>query len=168
MSLPFFILSCSRAYLIRSPFATLFATIFRKPFAIIKTPCRNLSNSPKETEALREEHKRTGETLRSLLIPIMSATKCCIVFICLLLMFSSSWDVAMGGRYIPSSVPSTMRPASVDYVKMNPQVLPNHKHKVSHEKEVKSCMPKGFRRSSAPSRYVNYQTLGSSCATKAH
>lgn len=113
------------------------------------------------SEALRE-------TLRPLLIPKMPATQGCIVFLCLLLMFSSSWDVAMGGRYIPSSVPSTMRPASADYVKMNPQALLNHKHKVSHEKEVKGCMPKGLRRSSAPSRYVNYQPLGSSCATEAH
>ncbi|XWS74331.1 hypothetical protein CRYUN_Cryun02cG0205800 [Craigia yunnanensis] len=96
----------------------------------------------------------------------MSATTFCIIFIYLLFMFSSS-DVAMAGRDIPSSVPSTMRPASVDYVKMNPQVL-NHKHEVFHEKDVKGCMPKGSTHSSAPSRYVNYQTLGSSCATKAH
>ena len=82
-------------------------------------------------------------------------------------MFSSSSDVAMAGRDIPSSVPSTMRPASVDYVKMNPQVV-NHKQEVFHEKEVKGCMPKGSKRSSAPSRDVNYQTFGSSCGTKAH
>ena len=79
-------------------------------------------------------------------------------------MFSSSSDVAMAGRNIPSSVPTTMRPASVDYVKLNPQV--NHKHEVFKEKEVEGCMPKGSKPSSAPSRYVNYQTLGSSCATK--
>ncbi|XWS53321.1 hypothetical protein CRYUN_Cryun11dG0146800 [Craigia yunnanensis] len=96
----------------------------------------------------------------------MSATIFCIIFIYLLLIFSSSSDVAMASRNIPSSVPSTMRPASVDYVKMNPQV--NHKHEVFKEKEVKGCMPKGSTRSSAPSRYVNYQTLGSSCATKTH
>ncbi|CAN1253019.1 hypothetical protein LINPERPRIM_LOCUS8212 [Linum perenne] len=30
-------------------------------------------------------------------------------------------------------------------------------------KEVKNCLPKGFRHTSAPSRYVNYQPLGS-CA----
>ncbi|WRX35258.1 hypothetical protein QQP08_027745 [Theobroma cacao] len=65
----------------------------------------------------------------------------------------------MAGREIPSSVPSTMRPASVDYVKMNPQVM-NHKHKAFNEKEAKGCMPKGSTHSSAPSRYVNYQTLG--------
>ncbi|KAJ1406385.1 hypothetical protein SESBI_25130 [Sesbania bispinosa] len=27
---------------------------------------------------------------------------------------------------------------------------------------VEACLPKGFRRSSAPSRYINYQPLGSS------
>ncbi|KAL4333631.1 hypothetical protein GQ457_07G033810 [Hibiscus cannabinus] len=98
----------------------------------------------------------------------MAATKCCIVFMYVLFMFSSSWGVAMGGRYIPSSVPSTMRPASVDYVKINPQLLLKHKHRVNRDKQVKGCMPKGLRHSSAPSRYVNYQTLGSSCATKPH
>lgn len=74
----------------------------------------------------------------------------------------------MAGRDIPSSVPSTMRPVSVDYVKMNPQVLNNHKEEVFHEKQVKGCMPKGSKHSSAPSRYVNFQTLGSACATKPH
>ncbi|KAJ1432399.1 hypothetical protein SESBI_06660 [Sesbania bispinosa] len=29
--------------------------------------------------------------------------------------------------------------------------------------EAEACLPKGFRRSSAPSRYVNYQPLGSTC-----
>ncbi|XVE59050.1 hypothetical protein DITRI_Ditri05aG0013800 [Diplodiscus trichospermus] len=82
-------------------------------------------------------------------------------------MFSSSSNFAMAGRDIPSSVPSTMRPASVDYVKMNPEKL-NHKHEVFNEKETKGCMPKGSKHSSAPSRYVNFQTLGSSCATKSH
>ncbi|XVF68529.1 hypothetical protein PTKIN_Ptkin11bG0009900 [Pterospermum kingtungense] len=94
----------------------------------------------------------------------MSTTISYIIFICLLLTFSSCSDVAMAGRDIPSSVPSTMRPASVDYVKMNPEV--NRKHEVFKEREAKGCMPKGSTHSSAPSRYVNYQTLGSSCSTK--
>ncbi|EOY34452.1 Uncharacterized protein TCM_042131 [Theobroma cacao] len=97
----------------------------------------------------------------------MSATVYCIISIYLLLLFSSSPHVAMAGREIPSSVPSTMRPASVDYVKMNPQVM-NHKHKAFNEKEAKGCMPKGSTHSSAPSRYVNYQTLGSFCGSKTH
>lgn len=96
----------------------------------------------------------------------MSSNYIIFMIFYLILMFSSCSDVAMAGRSIPSSVPSTMRPASVDYVKMNPQV--NHKHEVFKEKETKGCMPKGPKHSSAPSRYVNYQTLGSSCASKTH
>ncbi|KAG4983942.1 hypothetical protein AAZX31_10G197000 [Glycine max] len=30
---------------------------------------------------------------------------------------------------------------------------------------VEACLPKGFRRSSAPSRYINYQPLGSTCSS---
>ncbi|ESQ51277.1 hypothetical protein EUTSA_v10017662mg [Eutrema salsugineum] len=62
-----------------------------------------------------------------------------------------------GGRLIPSgSVPSTsmMMPLSVDEtIKMNPR---NH---IFRGAEVKSCMPKGFRPRSAPSRFVNYHPL---------
>ncbi|KAH1106008.1 hypothetical protein J1N35_009776 [Gossypium stocksii] len=66
----------------------------------------------------------------------------------------------MAGRPIPSSVPSTMMPTTVDYVKTNPQVLNHNKHQVFNKKEIfKGCMPKGSTHSSAPSRYVNYQTL---------
>ncbi|GKV01263.1 hypothetical protein SLEP1_g13828 [Rubroshorea leprosula] len=82
----------------------------------------------------------------------------------LVLMFSSSLPVSMAIRDIPSSVPSTMRPASVDYMKMdNDEVTQGHQ--VFHDREVKGCLPKGYRRSSAPSRYVNYQPLGS-CVSK--
>nr|KYP53062.1 hypothetical protein KK1_025064 [Cajanus cajan] len=34
-----------------------------------------------------------------------------------------------------------------------------------HGGSVEACMPKGFRRSSAPSRYINYQPLGSTCSS---
>ncbi|OMO58358.1 hypothetical protein COLO4_34705 [Corchorus olitorius] len=96
----------------------------------------------------------------------MSATIFCIIF---LFIFSSCSNVAMAGRDIPSSVPSTMRPASVDYVKMKAdEVLSDKPQVIFHEKEVKGCMPKGTTHSSAPSRYVNYQTLGSSCGSKTH
>ncbi|XAR59715.1 hypothetical protein NMG60_11015657 [Bertholletia excelsa] len=37
---------------------------------------------------------------------------------------------------------------------------------VFRRKEVKTCMPKAFRHSSGPSRYVNYRTTASSgCST---
>ncbi|KAK5813527.1 hypothetical protein PVK06_028978 [Gossypium arboreum] len=60
----------------------------------------------------------------------MSATTFYIIFIYLLLMFSSYSNVAMAGRPIPSSVPSTMMPTTVDYVKTNPQVLNHNKHQI--------------------------------------
>ncbi|KAJ6311497.1 hypothetical protein OIU77_013290 [Salix suchowensis] len=38
-----------------------------------------------------------------------------------------------------------------------------------HGGEVENCLPKGFHPNSAPSRYINYQTLGSSaCAASKH
>uniref|UniRef100_A0A7C9D883 Uncharacterized protein n=1 Tax=Opuntia streptacantha TaxID=393608 RepID=A0A7C9D883_OPUST len=48
-----------------------------------------------------------------------------------------------------------------DYVALAPQ-LPGSDQSTGGftEKELDACMPKGFRRNSAPSRYVNYHTLG--------
>ena len=47
----------------------------------------------------------------------------------------------------------------------NPPSHVTFNHKTSHggfrKRAVNSCLPKGFRHSSAPSRYVNYHTLGS-------
>ncbi|CAA2973365.1 Hypothetical predicted protein [Olea europaea subsp. europaea] len=60
------------------------------------------------------------------------------------------------------SAPSTALPlgsADGDFVTLKP--LLSHKQKVFHKKEVKICKPKGPRHSSAPSRYVNYHTRGS-------
>lgn len=82
----------------------------------------------------------------------------------LLILLLSCFHVSMAGRSIPpSSVPSTMRPLSEDYMKMKPLWM--HKHGVFHAKQVKNCMPKGFRHASAPSRFVNSQTLGG-CSNK--
>ncbi|CAN8247199.1 unnamed protein product [Cochlearia groenlandica] len=64
-----------------------------------------------------------------------------------------------GGRLISHdhSVPSTskMMPLSVEdtLMKLNPR------NQVFRGREVKSCLPKGFRPRSAPSRFVNYQPL---------
>lgn len=46
------------------------------------------------------------------------------------------------------------------YVMMKPQKSHN-KGPIFHGKEVRNCLPKGFRHASAPSRYVNYHILGS-------
>lgn len=74
------------------------------------------------------------------------------------MLLTSNFQGSSGARTIPSSVPSTMRPASEDYVKMKP--VSSNIHGIFHGKEVKDCLPKGFRRASAPSRFVNSQTLG--------
>ncbi|KAL5832815.1 hypothetical protein ACOSQ3_016489 [Xanthoceras sorbifolium] len=87
----------------------------------------------------------------------MSVTKFYIMIIYVLLLLSSLHN-SMAGRSIPSSVPSTMRPASGNYVKMKP--ISTNKQRIFHGKEVKNCLPKGFRHASAPSRFVNSQTLG--------
>ncbi|KAJ0084823.1 hypothetical protein Patl1_30615 [Pistacia atlantica] len=79
-----------------------------------------------------------------------------IIFYVLLLL--SSWQVSMAGRSIPTSVPSTMRPLSEDYVKVKP--LSTTKNRVFNGKEVKNCLPKGYRHASAPSRYVNSRVFG--------
>lgn len=37
--------------------------------------------------------------------------------------------------------------------------------RVFQGRNVEGCLPKGFRRSSAPSRYINYQPLESACSS---
>lgn len=82
----------------------------------------------------------------------MFSTRFRIVIITLNLIF-----LYAGGRLIPpESAPSTSSkmPLSVDdTVKLNPR------NQIFRGTEVKSCMPKGFRPRSAPSRFVNYQPL---------
>uniref|UniRef100_A0A2P2P4K3 Uncharacterized protein MANES_04G015900 n=1 Tax=Rhizophora mucronata TaxID=61149 RepID=A0A2P2P4K3_RHIMU len=90
-----------------------------------------------------------------------------IVYIWLMyLLLISSLDINMARLEIPSSGPSTMGSVSSQrgaFVKLKPQ--PIHKPPVPRGKEaIKNCMPKGLRRTSAPSRYANYQPLGS-CST---
>ncbi|KAG5578210.1 hypothetical protein H5410_058344 [Solanum commersonii] len=58
----------------------------------------------------------------------------------------------------PSS--STSMLDGTSNVLMKPQRNHN-KGPIFHGKEVRDCLPKGFRHASAPSRYVNYHILGS-------
>ncbi|KAL3354645.1 hypothetical protein AABB24_019008, partial [Solanum stoloniferum] len=61
-------------------------------------------------------------------------------------------------RIEPSS--STSMVDGTSNVLMKPQRNHN-KGPIFHGKEVRDCLPKGFRHASAPSRYVNYHILGS-------
>ena len=60
--------------------------------------------------------------------------------------------LALAGREAPSR--------GRDFVRVKPLIM-DHKRQVFGGREVKGCMPKGFRHSSAPSRFVNFHTLGS-------
>ncbi|KDP30473.1 hypothetical protein JCGZ_16152 [Jatropha curcas] len=45
----------------------------------------------------------------------------------------------------------------------------SHRKKGFGGRDMENCMPKGFHRTSAPSRYINYNTLGSTiCETSKH
>ncbi|KAF5751563.1 hypothetical protein HS088_TW02G00578 [Tripterygium wilfordii] len=93
----------------------------------------------------------------------MSATTIYVLLInlLLLLLLLGSSDMTAAARNIPSSVPSTMRSLGSEtgnYVKMKPHL--DHKQPIFQARDAKSCLPKGFRRTSAPSRYVNYEPLG--------
>ncbi|GFQ00236.1 hypothetical protein PHJA_002167600 [Phtheirospermum japonicum] len=85
-----------------------------------------------------------------------------LIFITLFLIFLSPTVLARHYPILPSA-PSTALPKigskTSDLFTMTPTL--NHKRQVFSGGEVKNCMPKGSPRSSAPSRYVNYHTLGS-------
>ncbi|KAF1896488.1 hypothetical protein Lal_00034186 [Lupinus albus] len=65
----------------------------------------------------------------------------------------------MAARVIPTSAPSTVILSEAEtYLKPNV----DHKQKFFQGRQFKNCLPKGFRHNSTPSRFVNYNTLGSS------
>ncbi|CAL1404197.1 unnamed protein product [Linum trigynum] len=96
-----------------------------------------------------------------------------MVIICMAMM--GRIEGGRGIRQPPSSVPSTMVNDVPPYhdssakEKGYVELKRNHGGRegqvvVFGGKEVKDCMPKGFRHTSAPSRYVNYlPLLGSNC-----
>ncbi|KAJ4979062.1 hypothetical protein NE237_009842 [Protea cynaroides] len=72
---------------------------------------------------------------------------------------TSSLKVALATRLLA--------PKSQNYMNLQPK--PDHKKHVFHGGEIKNCMPKGIRHSSAPSRYVNNHILGSTlCDSDKH
>ncbi|KAL1558504.1 hypothetical protein AAHA92_08959 [Salvia divinorum] len=89
----------------------------------------------------------------------MSTNRSIIYMAFLLLVLVSSPAMS---RHLPilQSAPSTALPAAARDEITTP--FRNHRQRAFHGQEIKNCMPKGSRRSSAPSRFVNYHTLGSS------
>ncbi|KAF3434005.1 hypothetical protein FNV43_RR25108 [Rhamnella rubrinervis] len=74
-----------------------------------------------------------------------------------LLLLSSTAKVAVAARPLTES--NSIPPPSYEWLKPK-EALGSRRGFGS--KGLESCLPKGFHRSSAPSRYVNYHTLGSS------
>lgn len=71
-------------------------------------------------------------------------------------------EAARGGAFL-SSVPSTRMPTFPESRDLTTMKLPPffRAHRVFGGREVKGCMPKGLGHTSAPSRFANYQPLGS-------
>lgn len=94
----------------------------------------------------------------------MSTTSFSLLVIYLVISLNSL-STTMGGRIIPPSAPSTVtRPLVSSSSEAETYVKPEMNHKersVFQGREVKGCLPKGFRHDSAPSRFVNYKPLGS-------
>ncbi|KAL7153930.1 hypothetical protein ABFS83_04G200500 [Erythranthe nasuta] len=92
-----------------------------------------------------------------------------IIWFHFILLILSPMQKAMGRHYpILPSAPSTALPSvskTGDFATLKPSDS-DHKKRVFRQRDIKNCMPKGSRRSSAPSRYVNYHALGSlRCST---
>ena len=86
-----------------------------------------------------------------------------------LLLSLNSLGITMAGRIIPPSAPSTVtRPLVSSEVETYVKPQLGHKQKVFQVREVKGCLPKGFRHNSAPSRFVNYKPLDSSGCSGMH
>ncbi|KAL4335515.1 hypothetical protein GQ457_07G018620 [Hibiscus cannabinus] len=72
----------------------------------------------------------------------------------------------MSGSSYGTAVAGATRPLvskAQDAVTFDPKTRMEH---AFHEQDVKGCLPKGFHRTSAPSRYINDHTFGSTlCST---
>jgi hypothetical protein len=84
------------------------------------------------------------------------------MFLLLLLLLNPPPNITKGCNYAPFCVDAT-RPLEQNvpkYINLKPK-----KGRGFQGRNVEDCLPKGFRRSSAPSRYINYQPLGSTCSS---
>ncbi|KAJ0103627.1 hypothetical protein Patl1_06049 [Pistacia atlantica] len=92
----------------------------------------------------------------------MSTTSATLFFFILLLLSPPGLTVLVGA--IRPISPSPLTKSDQSYTTLEPKTS-HERHKFRSE-EVNGCMPKGFHRPSAPSRYINYNTLGSTmCST---
>ncbi|KAK7341885.1 hypothetical protein VNO80_24826 [Phaseolus coccineus] len=93
----------------------------------------------------------------------MSPTTHISLLALLLVLSLNSLHITMAARIIPRSAPSTVtRPLFLSEAETYLKPHLGHKQNVFRGGQVKNCLPKGYRHNSAPSRFVNYDTLGSS------
>nr|GMD69477.1 hypothetical protein BC332_29198 [Ipomoea batatas]GMD73574.1 hypothetical protein BC332_29198 [Ipomoea batatas]GME01150.1 hypothetical protein BC332_29198 [Ipomoea batatas] len=97
-----------------------------------------------------------------------------LVFIwCILVCAVLLHETTVAIRDVPTTTSSPSRATedsvggSAEYVTLKPHL--RNKGPLFHGKEIKNCLPKGFRHASAPSRYVNYHIFGSlDCSPDTH
>lgn len=89
---------------------------------------------------------------------MMSSSTSMVLYIILVCAVLHETTVAI--RDVPTTVTQDSSVGgSAEYVTLKPHLRNNRP--VFHGKEIKDCLPKGFRHASAPSRYVNYHIFGS-------
>ncbi|OIT07960.1 hypothetical protein A4A49_09674 [Nicotiana attenuata] len=86
--------------------------------------------------------------------------------LCVCLVILSSLNETVGIRQLSAgSSESNLALNSIkidgEYMILKPELIGHNKRPFFHGKEIKDCLPKGFRHASAPSRYVNYHIFGS-------
>ncbi|KAJ6428925.1 hypothetical protein OIU84_020549 [Salix udensis] len=85
----------------------------------------------------------------------------------LLLLLLSPPPMLVGTGSMAGVAAATRPLESPSYETLEPRT--NHGQQEFHDREVQNCLPKGFHPTSAPSRYINYHTLGSTmCAPSKH
>ncbi|CAK9133518.1 unnamed protein product [Ilex paraguariensis] len=90
----------------------------------------------------------------------MAGTHLFMAILHFLLLLSPPVLISDGPKTI--CIAAAMRPLgpnSGETVAFKPQT--KHGHGAFQGPDVETCLPKGFHHSSAPSRYINYHTLGS-------
>lgn len=114
-------------------------------------------------------YMRSNETTKLGRMTARSITPTALLVIIVILSPPSSLEGAEAARTgaFLSSVPSTQMPLFPESQQhLATMKLPPlfREHRAFDGREVKGCMPKGQGHSSAPSRFVNYQPLGSAAS----
>ncbi|KAF9676652.1 hypothetical protein SADUNF_Sadunf08G0025200 [Salix dunnii] len=106
-------------------------------------------------------------TLNDVKCRMSSPTLFIMAFLYLILLLLSPPPTSVGTDSMAGVAAATRPLESPSYETLEPKT--NHGQQEFHDREVQNCLPKGFHPNSAPSRYINYHTLGSTmCAPSKH